>query len=96
MYDKETDKSCCFNTLANTFLLSKDKTSLCRQGQEKLAKGRGLNRALTYFLRMLNQPLLSRPSNEIGYSKKVHNGNHFLFTARHLAMLSACNLLNHT
>ena len=23
--DKETDKSCCFNTLANTFLLSKDR-----------------------------------------------------------------------
>ena len=56
--DKETDKSCCFNILAKTFLLSKDRLVCAIKD-----KGRGLNRALTYFLRLLNQPFLSHPSN---------------------------------
>ena len=36
--DKETDKSCCFNTLANTFLLSKDKLVCAIKDRESLRK----------------------------------------------------------
>ena len=36
--DKETDKRCCFNTLANTFLLSKDRVVCAIKDRESLRK----------------------------------------------------------
>ena len=36
--DKETDKSCCFNILANTFLLSKDRLVCAIKDRESLRK----------------------------------------------------------
>ena len=36
--DKETDKSCCFNTLAHTFLLSKDRLVCAIKDRESLRK----------------------------------------------------------
>ena len=37
--DKGTDKSCSFNTLANTFLLSKDRLVCAIKDRESLRKG---------------------------------------------------------
>ena len=36
--DKETDKSCCLNTLANTFILSKDRLVCAIKDRESLRK----------------------------------------------------------
>ena len=36
--DKETEKSCCFNILANTFLLSKDRLVCAIKDRESLRK----------------------------------------------------------
>ena len=36
--DKETDESCCFNTLANTFLLSKDRLVCAIKDRKSLRK----------------------------------------------------------